>query len=144
MNRLDDRRCMEVSLRWRWTAAALLVPAAAPLPGAGHLSSVPTGGVAERLVYGYTIGLFATVASAFGLFVFFLPQANGYRAQGVRLGSFVAIAIVIVWTTAAWRKNRRVLASTLAASAMRCWLRIRKGGSRSQSGGRDAYRVERG
>ena len=32
----------------------------------------------------------------------------------MRLGSFVAIAIVIVWMTAAWRKNRRVLASTLA------------------------------
>jgi two-component system cell cycle sensor histidine kinase/response regulator CckA len=64
--------------------------------------------------YGYTIGLVATAASAFGLFVFFLSQASGYRALGMRLGSFVAIAIVIIWMTAAWRKNRRVLASTLA------------------------------
>ena len=64
--------------------------------------------------YGYTIGLVATVASALGLFFFFLSQANGYRAQGMRLGSFVAIALVIVWMTAAWRENRRVLASTLA------------------------------
>ena len=64
--------------------------------------------------YGYTIGLVATVASASGLFVFFLSQAGGYRAQGMRLGSFVAIALVIVWMTAAWRGNRRVLASTLA------------------------------
>ena len=32
----------------------------------------------------------------------------------MRLGSFLAIAGVIVWMTAAWRESRRVLSSTLA------------------------------
>jgi two-component system, cell cycle sensor histidine kinase and response regulator CckA len=64
--------------------------------------------------YGLTIGLVASGASALALLVFFLPGAAGVWAVGARLGSFLAIAGMIVWMTAAWRESRRVLASTLA------------------------------
>ena len=65
--------------------------------------------------YGFTIGLVAIGASALALLYFFFRGASGFRAVGVRLGSFLAIAGVIVWMTAEWRKSRRVLASTLAS-----------------------------
>src|SRR5450759_385846 len=64
--------------------------------------------------YGLTIGLAASAASALALLVFFLPGAAGFWVAGARLGSFLAIAGIIIWMTAEWRESRRVLASTLA------------------------------
>jgi two-component system cell cycle sensor histidine kinase/response regulator CckA len=64
--------------------------------------------------YGRTIGLAAAGASALALFGFFFSGITGFWAVGVRLGSFLAIAGVVVWMTAAWRGSRRVLSSTLA------------------------------
>ena len=64
--------------------------------------------------YGRTVGLVATGASAVALLCFFFPAAARVRPVGVRLGSFLVIACVISWVTAAWRESRRVLASTLA------------------------------
>src|SRR4051812_3302173 len=62
--------------------------------------------------YGLPTGLIASAASALALLYFFFRNANGFRAVGMRLGSFLAIAAVIAWMTAEWRKSRRVLAST--------------------------------
>jgi PAS domain S-box-containing protein len=64
--------------------------------------------------YGLTIGLAASGASALALLVFFLPGAAGIWVIGARVGSFLAIAGVIIWMTAEWRESRRVLVSTLA------------------------------
>src|SRR5450759_2900902 len=64
--------------------------------------------------YGLTIGLAASAASALALLVFFLPGAAGFWVAGARLGSFLAIAGIIIWMTAEWRESRGVLASTLA------------------------------
>ncbi|MCX6630323.1 MAG: ATP-binding protein, partial [Candidatus Solibacter sp.] len=64
--------------------------------------------------YGFVIGLVASAASALALMVFFFSGVAGFWAVGVRLGSFLAIAGVVVWMTAEWRESRRVLASTLA------------------------------
>src|ERR1035441_5720611 len=64
--------------------------------------------------YGFIIGLVASGASAAALLVFFFADAAGVWAAGVRIGSFLGIAGVIVWMTAEWRESRRVLASTLA------------------------------
>ena len=64
--------------------------------------------------YGLTIGLAASGASALALLVFFLPAATGVWVVGARLGSFLAIAGVVIWMTAEWRESRRVLVSTLA------------------------------
>src|ERR1035437_4384700 len=64
--------------------------------------------------YGLTIGLAASGASALALLVFFLPGAAGIWVIGARVGSFLAIAGVIIWMTAEWRDSRRVLVSTLA------------------------------
>lgn len=64
--------------------------------------------------YGLTIGLVASGASALALLVFFFSNVTGFWAVGVRLGSFLAIAGVIIWMTAEWRESRRVLASALA------------------------------
>ena len=63
--------------------------------------------------YGRTIGMVAAGASALALFGFFFSGITAYWLLGVRLGSFLAIAVVVVWTTAAWRESRRVLSSTL-------------------------------
>ena len=65
--------------------------------------------------YGFTTGLVASGASALALLYFFFRTASGFRAVGMRLGSFLAVAVLIVWMTAEWRKSRRVLASTLAS-----------------------------
>src|SRR6476660_9114003 len=67
------------------------------------------------LYYGFATGLVASVASALALLYFFFRTASGFRAVGMRLGSFLAVAVLIVWMTAEWRKSRRVLASTLAS-----------------------------
>jgi PAS domain S-box-containing protein len=64
--------------------------------------------------YGLTIGLAASGASALALLVFFFPGEAGFWEVGARLGSFLAIAGIIIWMTAEWRESRRVLASTLA------------------------------
>jgi PAS domain S-box-containing protein len=64
--------------------------------------------------YGLTIGLAASAASALALVVFFLPGAAGFWVVGARLGSFLAIAGIVIWMTAEWRESRGVLASTLA------------------------------
>src|SRR5664279_1112067 len=65
--------------------------------------------------YGLTIGLAASAASALALLVFFFPSAPGVWVVGVRLGSFLAIACIVIWMTAEWREGRRVFASTLAS-----------------------------
>jgi len=65
--------------------------------------------------YGFATGLVAIGASALALLYFLFRGASGFRAVGMRLGAFLAIAGVIVWMTAEWRKSRRVLASTLAS-----------------------------
>jgi two-component system, cell cycle sensor histidine kinase and response regulator CckA len=65
--------------------------------------------------YGLTIGLAASAASALALLVFFFPSAPGVWMVGVRLGSFLAIACIVIWMTAEWRESRRVFASTLAS-----------------------------
>ena len=59
--------------------------------------------------YGRTIGMVAAGASALALFGFFFSGITAYWVLGVRLGSFLAIAGVVVWMTAAWRESRRVL-----------------------------------
>jgi two-component system, cell cycle sensor histidine kinase and response regulator CckA len=64
--------------------------------------------------YGRAIGMVAACASALALFSFFFSGTTGYWVLGVRLGSYLAIAGVVAWMTAAWRESRRVLASTLA------------------------------
>ncbi len=64
--------------------------------------------------YGRTIGMVAAGASAVALFGFFFSGITGYWVLGVRLGSYLAIAGVVAWMTAAWRQSRRVLSSTLA------------------------------
>jgi PAS domain S-box-containing protein len=64
--------------------------------------------------YGLTIGLAASAASALSLLVFFFPAAPGVSVVAVRLGSFLAIAGIVIWMTAEWRESRGVLASTLA------------------------------
>jgi PAS domain S-box-containing protein len=64
--------------------------------------------------YGLTIGLAASAASALSLLVFFFPPALGLWIVAVRLGSFLAIAGIVIWMTAEWRESRDVLASTLA------------------------------
>ena len=64
--------------------------------------------------YGRAIGMVAAGASALALFSFFFSGITGYWVLGVRLGSFLAIAAVVAWMTAAWRESRRVLSSTLA------------------------------
>jgi PAS domain S-box-containing protein len=64
--------------------------------------------------YGRTIGMVAAGASALALFGFFFSGITGYWVLAVRLGSFLAIATVVAWMTAAWRESRRVLSSTLA------------------------------
>src|ERR1035437_10557783 len=60
--------------------------------------------------YGLTIGLAASAASALALLVFFLPGAAGFWVVGARLGSFLAIAGIIIWMTAEWRGGRGGLA----------------------------------
>jgi len=65
--------------------------------------------------YGRTMGLLATGASAIALLYFFIYGATPPWAVAARLGSFLLIACLITWVTAAWRESRRVLASTLAS-----------------------------
>ena len=65
--------------------------------------------------YGRMMGLVATGASAFALLYFFLYGDTKPWAVAVRLGSFLIIACLITWVTAAWRESRRLLASTLAS-----------------------------
>jgi PAS domain S-box-containing protein len=64
--------------------------------------------------YGLIVGLVASGASALALLVFFFAGVSGFWEAGVRLGSFLGIAGMIIWMTAEWRESRRVLASTLA------------------------------
>jgi two-component system cell cycle sensor histidine kinase/response regulator CckA len=64
--------------------------------------------------YGLIVGLVASGASALALLVFFFAGVTGFWEAGVRLGSFLGIAGMIIWMTAEWRESRRVLASTLA------------------------------
>src|SRR5437588_10034020 len=65
--------------------------------------------------YGRAIGFLAIGAAAALLLLFFFgPMRAPYWIMAARLGSFVAIASLINWVTAAWRESRRVLASTLA------------------------------
>ena len=66
--------------------------------------------------YGRTVGLVAAGASALALSGFFFlgdHRVTGCWACGLR--SFLAIAGVIAWMTAAWRESRRLLASTLSS-----------------------------
>ena len=63
--------------------------------------------------YGRAIGMVAAGAAAVALFGFFFSGIAGYWVLGVRMGSFLAIAAVVAWMTAAWRESRRLLASTL-------------------------------
>jgi PAS domain-containing protein len=64
--------------------------------------------------YGLIVGLVASGASALVLLTFFFADVSGFWEAGVRLGSFLGIAGMIIWMTAEWRESRRVLASTLA------------------------------
>ena len=65
--------------------------------------------------YGLIVGLVASGASALALLAFFFASVNGFWEAGLRLGSFLGIAGMIIWMTAEWRESRRVLASTLAS-----------------------------
>ena len=64
--------------------------------------------------YGRAIGFFAAGVASVFLLSFFFPIRVPYWAVSARLGSFLVIASLINWITAAWRESRRVLASTLA------------------------------
>src|SRR3954453_7615442 len=66
--------------------------------------------------YGRMLGLLATAASSLALLYFFLSSGStpGW-AVAARPGSFLAIACLITWVTAAWRESRRLLESTLAS-----------------------------
>src|ERR1035441_9609206 len=70
--------------------------------------------------YGLIVGLVASGASALALLVFFFAGVSGFWEAGVRLGSFLGIAGMIIWMTAEWRESRRVLASTLESAAASC------------------------
>ncbi len=64
--------------------------------------------------YGRVSGLIAAGASAAALLGFSFWHDTGFWTLGVRIGSFLAIAVAMVWVTAEWRESRRLLASTLA------------------------------
>ena len=65
-------------------------------------------------LYGRVSGLIAAGASAAALLGFSFWHDTGLWTVGVQLGSFLAIAVAMVWVTAEWRESRRLLASTLA------------------------------
>src|SRR5882757_5813981 len=65
--------------------------------------------------YGRMIGLLAIAASALALLYLFIDGTTVAWRVAAQLGSFLLIASLITWVTAAWRESRRVLASTLAS-----------------------------
>jgi two-component system, cell cycle sensor histidine kinase and response regulator CckA len=69
--------------------------------------------------YGRTGGLAATAASALAILYFFLsPDASASTPSWpvlLRISAFVAMASLIVYVTASWRENRRLLDSTLSS-----------------------------
>jgi two-component system cell cycle sensor histidine kinase/response regulator CckA len=60
-------------------------------------------------------GFTATVAAALAILYFFLRQDEGLLTMLMRVGTFVAMAVLITWVTAAWRDSRRLLAATLSS-----------------------------
>ncbi len=65
--------------------------------------------------YGRAGGFTAAAASAVAILYFFLRQDAGLSTMLTRLGTFVAMAALITWVTAAWRESRRLLAATLSS-----------------------------
>lgn len=60
-------------------------------------------------------GFTATAAAALAILYFFLRQDEGVLTMLMRMGTFVAMAVLITWVTAAWRDSRRLLAATLSS-----------------------------
>ncbi|MGA3234674.1 MAG: PAS domain-containing protein [Bryobacteraceae bacterium] len=65
--------------------------------------------------YGRAGGFTAAAASAVAILYFFLRQDTVLLTMLTRLGTFVAMAALITWVTAAWRESRRLLAATLSS-----------------------------
>ncbi|MCU1234673.1 MAG: sensor hybrid histidine kinase [Candidatus Solibacter sp.] len=65
--------------------------------------------------YGLTAGLVATASSAIALILVFAMGGTPPALTLTRAGLFLAVAVLISWTTASWRQSRRILASTLAS-----------------------------
>src|SRR5437868_9052257 len=65
--------------------------------------------------HGRTVGLLAVGVSAAALVYFLVSGSTPLRAAPGRLASFVVIALLITWVTAAWRESRTLLVSTLSS-----------------------------
>lgn len=60
-------------------------------------------------------GFTAAAASALAILYFFLRQDEGVLTMSMRVATFLAMALLITWVTAAWRDSRRLLAATLSS-----------------------------
>jgi two-component system cell cycle sensor histidine kinase/response regulator CckA len=60
-------------------------------------------------------GFTASAASAIAILYFFLRQDVSVPTMLTRVGTFLAMAALITWVTAAWRDSRRLLAATLSS-----------------------------
>jgi two-component system cell cycle sensor histidine kinase/response regulator CckA len=60
-------------------------------------------------------GFTAAAAAALAILYFFLRQDDGIWTGLMRVGTFMVMAVLITWVTAAWRDSRRLLSATLSS-----------------------------
>jgi two-component system cell cycle sensor histidine kinase/response regulator CckA len=65
--------------------------------------------------HGRAAGFTASAASSAAIFYFFWRHDDSVLTIATRLGTFLVMATLITWVTAAWRDSRRLLAATLSS-----------------------------